>query len=251
MLLKDKVIIVTGGGQGIGRAFALRLAQEGARVAIAEINAEKARAVAAEIKAGGGQALPLPTDVSDPESAGAMARATVEAYGRIDVLVNNAAIYYGLEMKPFDQISPEAWKRLMAVNVDGLFYCARAVVPYMRRQGSGRIINMTSGAFHLPVPGIAHYITSKGAVIGFTRALACELGEDGINVNAIAPGFTMSEASKVLAGPALAEAIASRQCIKRSEQPEDLVGALVWLASDDSAFFTGQTMTVDGGTSFH
>jgi len=251
MLLKDKVIIVTGGGQGIGRAFALRLAEEGAQVVIAEINAQNAAAVAAEIKAVGGEALALPTDVSDPESALAMARATVETYARIDVLVNNAAIYYGLEMKPFDQITLQEWKKLMAVNVDGLFYCARAVVPQMRQQGSGRIINITSGAFHLPVPGIAHYITSKGAVIGFTRALACELGQDGINVNAIAPGFTMSEASKVLAGPELAEAIASRQCIKRSEEPEDLAGALVWLASDDSAFFTGQTMTVDGGTSFH
>jgi 3-oxoacyl-[acyl-carrier protein] reductase len=251
MVLEGKVIIVTGGGQGIGRAFAVRLAEEGARVVIAEINAQKAQSVADEIASLGGEALALPTDVSDPESAEEMARATMATYGQIDVLVNNAAVYYGLQMKPFDKISLEEWRQLMAVNVDGLFYCTRAVIPHMRKRGSGRIINLTSGAFHLPVPGIAHYITSKGAVIGFTRALACELGGDGINVNAIAPGFTMSEASKVLAGPELADAIASRQCIRRSEQPEDLVGALVFLASDDSAFFTGQTMTVDGGTSFH
>jgi len=251
MVLKGKVIIVTGGGQGIGRAFALRLAEEGAKVVIAEINLQKAREVADEITSQGGEALALPTDVSDPESAEEMARVTMATYGQIDVLVNNAAIYYGLQMKPFHEISVEEWRQLMAVNVDGLFYCARAVIPHMRKRGNGRIINMTSGAYHLPVPGIAHYITSKGAVIGFTRALACELGGDGINVNAIAPGFTMSEASKVLAGPDLADAIASRQCIRRSEQPEDLVGALVFLASDDSAFFTGQTMTVDGGTSFH
>jgi 3-oxoacyl-[acyl-carrier protein] reductase len=251
MSLNEKVVIITGSGQGIGRSFALRLAQESARIVVAEINVEKAKIVAQEIRDRGGEALAIPTDVSDPESAEVMARATMQAYGQIDVLVNNAAIYYGLEMKPFDQISLGEWRRLMAVNVDGLFYCARAVVPYMRKQGHGRIINLASGAFHLPVPGIAHYIASKGAVIGFTRALACELGDSGINVNAIAPGFTLSEASKVLAGPELAEAIASRQCIHRSEQPEDLAGALVFLASDDSAFFTGQTMTVDGGTSFH
>lgn len=251
MHLKGKVIIVTGGGQGIGRAFALRLAEEGARVAIAEINEANGRAVVEEIKARGGEALAVRTDVSDPASAEAMAGATVEAFGRIDGLVNNAAIYYGLQMKPFDQLALDDWRRLMAVNVDGVFFCARAVVPHMKRQGGGRIVNMTSGSFHLPVPGIAHYIASKGAVIGFTRALACELGEFGITVNAIAPGFTMSEASKVLAGPELAHAIASRQCLKRSEEPEDLCGALVFLCSDDSAFFTGQTMTVDGGTSFH
>lgn len=251
MRLQNKSVIVTGAGQGIGRAFAQGLADEGAKVVIAEINSENANAVADEITANGGVALALPTDVSDPDSTEQMARMTIETYGSIDVLVNNAAIYYGLQMKPFDEISLEEWRRLMAVNVDSLFYCSRAVVPHMRKQGEGRIINMASGAFHLPVPGIAHYITSKGAVIGFTRALACDLGDAGIRVNAIAPGFVMTEASRKLAGPELAEAIASRQCIKRSQEAEDLVGAVIFLASDDSAFFTGQTMTVDGGTSFH
>ncbi|MFQ6015874.1 MAG: SDR family NAD(P)-dependent oxidoreductase [Anaerolineae bacterium] len=251
MRLKDKVIIVTGAGQGIGRAFALRLAAEGGKVVIAEINYPRAEAVAAEIKAQGGEALAIETDVSDEESVKSMVQQAADTYGRIDVLVNNAAIYYGLEMKSFEEISLEEWNRLMAVNVTGLFLCSKAVFPYMKAQGKGKIINMSSGAFHLPVPGLAHYITSKGAVIGFTRALACDLGDYGINVNAIAPGFVLSEASKKLAGPELAEAIASRQCFKRSEQPEDLAGTLVFLASDDSDFLTGQTLTVDGGTSFH
>ena len=251
MQLKNKHVIITGGGQGIGREFAIGVAEQGASVVIAEINLEKAGAVADDINMLGGDALAIHTDVSDPASVNSMVAQTIEKYGRIDVLVNNAAIYYGLQMKPFDELSIEEWKHLMAVNVDGIFYCARAAVPHMRKKGSGRIVNIASGAFHLPVPGISHYIASKGAVIGFTRALACELGDAGITVNAIAPGFVMTEASKVLAGPEMAQAIASRQCIKRSQEAEDLVGALIFLASDDSAFFTGQTMTVDGGTSFH
>lgn len=251
MRLQGKVIIVTGGGQGLGRSFALALAAEGAAVVVAEINEARGSAVAQEITARGRQALFVGTDVSDAAQADEMARITHQTYGRIDGLVNNAAIYYGLKMKPFDTLSLEEWRRIMEVNVDGPFYCARAVVPFMRAQGSGRIINVASGAYHLPVPGIAHYIASKGAVVGFTRALACELGEAGITVNAIAPGFTLSEASRVLAGQELADAIAARQCIKRSEMPEDLNGAVLFLASDDSSFITGQTLTVDGGTSFH
>ncbi len=251
MRLENKVCIITGGGQGIGEAIAMRLAVEGARVVIAEINAENAQRVAGEINAMAGEALALPTDISDTESVTEMAKTTIEKYGRIDVLMNNAAVYAGLKMKPFDEISADEWQRVMAVNLNGMFYCTRAVVPYMRQQGFGRVINMTSGAFHLPVPGLAHSITSKGAIIGFTRALACELGDSGITVNAIAPGFVMTKASLELAPPGMAEAIASRQCIKRSEQSEDIVGTVVFLASDDSAFMTGQTLTVDGGTSFH
>ena len=146
MLLKDKVIIITGGGQGIGRVFAHRMVKEGAKVVIAEINAESARSVVKELKSLDGDAIAIQTDVSNPESAEAMAQETVDKFGRIDVLVNNAAIYYGLQMKPFEEIGLDEWRQLMAVNVDGLFYCSRAVVPSMREQGSGRIINLTSGA---------------------------------------------------------------------------------------------------------
>ena len=250
MLLKDKVIIVTGGGSGIGKQYALRVAKEGAKVVIAEIKEEEARKVGQEIEEMGGEALVIKTDVSDEKSTEEMAKKTADRFGRIDVLINNAAIYYGITMRPFDMWTVEEWDRLMAVNVKGCWLCAKAVFPYMKEQGKGKIINISSGTYFIGQPMLLHYVTSKGAVVGFTRALARELGEYNITVNAVAPGFTMTEASLMIVDNAPAgmqEMVANMQAFKRPQQPEDLPGTIVFLSSDDSDFITGQTICVDGG----
>ncbi len=249
MKLKDKVAVITGGGRGIGRAYALGFAKEGAKVVIAEIVLENAQAVAAEIEDEGGAAIAVKTDVSKEKDTREMARLAIEKFGGIDILVNNAAIYYGIGMKPFHVISEEEWDRMMAVNVKGGWMCTKAVVPQMQSQGSGKIINVASGTFFAGLPMMLHYVTSKGAAIAMTRALARELGAFGINVNCISPGFTMSEASKDMPGipPGFTEQLVSMQCIKRPEQPNDLVGTAVFLASDKSDWITGQTLEVDGG----
>jgi 3-oxoacyl-[acyl-carrier protein] reductase len=251
MRLDGKVAIVTGAGQGIGRAYALRLAQEGARVAVAEIQAAKGEETADAIRAAGGEALALPTDVSDEASAEAMARATAERFGRIDVLVNNAAVFYGVQRKPFDQLTVAEWDRLMAVNVRGVWLCCKAVVPYMRRQGEGgKIVNIASDTVLSGIPFLLHYVSSKGAVIAMTRALARELGPDNICVNAVAPGFTLSEAGKGAPAETAERSVAGRP-LHRPEVPEDLVGTIVYLASPDSNFVTGQTLAVNGGYVLH
>jgi 3-oxoacyl-[acyl-carrier protein] reductase len=223
MLLKDKVAIVTGAGRGIGRAIALRYAQEGAKVVIAEIVQENAEKVAQEIIDAGGEALGLKTDVSSEEDTLRMAKRTIDRFGRIDVLVNNAAIFYGLPLKFFDEFTVDEWDRLMAVNLKGAWLCSKAVV--------------------------SHYTVSKGGIVGLTRVLANELGEHGINVNAVAPAFTMSEAGLRMSGenPGMKEGCAELQCFKRSGETDDLVGTFVFLASDDSDFVTGQTLESDGG----
>jgi NAD(P)-dependent dehydrogenase (short-subunit alcohol dehydrogenase family) len=245
--LQNRVAIITGAGQGLGRAFAKAFAAQGAMPVIAERNAERADAVAAEIAAAGGRARAIATDVADPESVERMAKAVEAEFGRIDILVNNAALFSTLEMRPFDQIPLDEWDTVLRVNVTGAFLCARAVVAAMRRAKWGRIINMASGAVTLGRPNYLHYITSKAALDGMTRSLARELGADGITVNAILPGATFTEIERKTVTPEQKAKIIAMQCIPRPEVPADLVGTVLFLASDAAAFLTGQAITVDGG----
>src|SRR5215468_7893134 len=245
--LDGRVAIITGAGQGIGRAFAKAFAAEGAIPIIAERNRERGEAVAAEIVAASGQARAITTDVADPKSVAAMAKEVEAAYGRIDILINNAAIFSTLEMRPFDQIPLQEWDQVLRVNVTGPFLCSRAVVPAMRRAQWGRIINMASGAVSLGRPNYLHYIASKGALDAMSRSMARELGRDGITVNAILPGATFTEIERKTVSPEQKERIIAMQCIPRAEGPEDLVGTVLFLASGASGFLTGQAITVDGG----
>jgi 3-oxoacyl-[acyl-carrier protein] reductase len=257
MQLEGRVVIITGAGQGIGRAYALRAAREGARVVVAEIQADRGEQTAAEIRAAGGEAIAVATDVADEASTAAMARAAWERWGRIDGLVNNAARFYGVERRPFDQLTVEQWDRVMAVNARGVWLCCKAVVPYMRRQApltpdgaAGKIVNIASDTVFSGVPFFVHYVASKGAVVALTRALARELGDDRICVNAVAPGFTESEAG-LAAGEETARRAVAGRALKRPERPEDLAGTVVYLLSADSDFVTGQTLVVNGGYVMH
>src|SRR5215468_5457644 len=187
------------------------------------------------------------TDVADPDSVAAMARAVDSEFGRIDILINNAAIFSTLTMRPFDQIPLDEWEDVLRVNVTGAFLCARAVVPAMRRARWGRIINMASGAVTLGRPNYLHYIASKAALDGMTRSLARELGPDRITVNAILPGATFTEIERKTVTPEQKARIVAMQCIPRPETPQDLIGTVLFLACDAASFLTGQALTVDGG----
>ena len=248
--LQRRVAIVTGAARGLGRAFCLGLAKEGAVVSAADLDLAGAQETAEQIVAGGGQAIAVSVDVSDEAAAQRMAARTAERWGRIDILINNAAIYAGLERKMFDAISPAEWDRVMAVNLKGPWLCARAVFPWMQAQRSGKIINVASAVFFSGSALWAHYVASKGGVIGLTRALAKELGDYGITINAVAPGFTLTEASQSLIPNAERYGV-DRGALKRAEQPEDVVGLVVFLASPASDFITGQTIIVDGGRQFN
>ena len=251
--LKDKVVIVTGGGHGIGRAYCLGFGQAGSRVVVADIDKPAADQVSAEVmQQHGAQAVALHTDVADEKSTKEMAAAVMQHFGRVDVLINNAAIFATIPMNRgrIETIDPAEWDRLMAVNLKGLFFCCRAVLPSMRAQKSGKIINIASGTVFAGSPGRIHYVTSKMATIGFTRTLAREVGDDNINVNVLAPGNTLSEENPSQEVIRLRESSAGLRALKRIQMPQDVVGAMLFMASPLSDFITGQTVNVDGGISF-
>lgn len=249
MILDGKVGVITGAAQGIGRAYALEVAKHGAKVAVADI--ADASVTAKLIEDAGGQALSVTVDVSDEASVERMAEQVLDKFEVVDFLVNNAAIYGSLTLKYWADLSVEEWDGLMAVNVRGPWLVSKAFAPSMSARHKGKIINISSATAHLGMAGSLHYITSKAGIIGMTRAMARELGDFGINVNVITPGFTMSDASLRIMDesgmPSLVDMVVANQCFKRTEQPEDLVGTVVFLASDLSDFITGQVINVDGG----
>jgi NAD(P)-dependent dehydrogenase (short-subunit alcohol dehydrogenase family) len=236
--LEGKVAIVTGGAQGIGRAIVQGLEGEGATVVVADLDPPE-----------GG----IRADVSAEADVEAMVRETVEQHGGVDILVNNAGLYATLPMRPFTEIPLDEWHRVMDVNVASMFLTCRAIVPVMRARGGGKIVNISSGTPFRGVPFLLHYVTSKGAIVAFTRALANELGKDSIHVNCVAPGFTMSDG--VMANPEVIEklrdASVAARTIQRDQLPEDVVGAVVFLCTPAADFITGQTMVIDGGQYFH
>ena len=246
---KDKVAVITGAANGIGQAFAKRLAEDGAHIAVADM-ADASETVKL-VEAAGRNAMAAVCDVANESSVAAMAREVQQKFGRVDIVVNCAGIY---PQQDFAGMNFADWRRVLSINLDGTFLVTAAFVPGMRERKWGRIVNMASSTFGSVTTGFAHYVASKGGVIGFTRALAGDLAADGITVNAIAPGLTRSPgtiARKPRPGFANMDeefvAVAGLQAIKRPEVPEDLVGALSFLTSDDAAFMTGQTLNVDGG----
>jgi 3-oxoacyl-[acyl-carrier protein] reductase len=249
-VLEGKVVIITGAGRGIGRAFALRFAEEGAKLLLPDISLERAEDAVKEIKAKGGEAVAMKADISDENDTKKMAEKVMHQYGKVDILINNAAVWYGLEITPWDAWTVEDWDRIFAVNVRGTWLCCKAIAPLMIRQSKGKIINISSGVAKAPVAQLwLPYSCSKGAVYTLTHALARALGPSGINVNAIAPGHTASEASLVQRDSEKAFKIGiSERSIQRREEPADLVGTAVFLASADSDFITGQVIYVDGGS---
>jgi 3-oxoacyl-[acyl-carrier protein] reductase len=248
--LRDRVVIITGGGQGIGRAYALQFAAQGAIPVIAEYNEEPGRRVRAEVEAAGGKSLFVKTDVSDQASVDAMVRATLDELGRIDCLINNAAVLSRITMAPFWKLPVEEWRRAMDVNVTGAFLCSRAVVPTMQERQWGRIINVCSGTVIMGRENYLHYVTSKSAAIGMTRAMARELGAWTITVNCFWPGVTKTEIERPSVPSHAFDSMVQMQAIKRLSKTDDAAKAVMFLCSDDAGFITGQSMLVDGGLVF-
>jgi NAD(P)-dependent dehydrogenase (short-subunit alcohol dehydrogenase family) len=245
--LDGKVALVTGAAQGIGRAIADGLSGEGARIVVADLRGAED---AAGAYAGG---VGLTVDVADEAAVEGMVAETLERCGGLDVLVNNAGLYASLAMRPFTEIPLDEWRRVMDVNVASMFLTCRAAVPAMRERGGGAIVNISSGTPFRGVPFLLHYVTSKGAIVAFTRALARELGRDGIRVNCVAPGFTMSDGVKehpeVI--DQLRDVSVAARTIQRDQLPDDVVGAVAYLAGPAASFVTGQTIVIDGGQYFH
>lgn len=251
MSLKDRVIIVTGAGTGIGKTCALQAARRGAKIAVADIDANSAEKSAKDIRALGTECIPVAVDISKEEDITRMAKAVYDHYKRIDVLVNNAGLWGTLRRKPFQELSVEEWDNVMAVNLRGVFLAIKGVFPYMHDQGYGKIVNISSGTQFFGSPFLLHYVTSKSGVLGLTRSVARELGEYGIRVNAVAPGLVMTEGSLANTGRDRVEQLATQAILKRVATPEDIVGPILFLAGPDSDFMTGQTLVVDGGVTLH
>jgi 3-oxoacyl-[acyl-carrier protein] reductase len=251
--LKDKVVIITGGGHGIGKAYCIGFGKAGSQVVVADIDKPAAEHVAAQItEKVRCDSLAVHVDVSNEKSTKDMTAAALQRFGRIDVLVNNAAIFATIPMNRgrIETITPEEWDKLMAVNLKGLFFCCRAVLPAMRARKSGKIINIASGTVFNGSPGRIHYVTSKAGTIGFTRTLAREVGDDNIQVNVLAPGNTLSEENPTDEMIRFRQSSVGNRALKRVQVPQDLVGVMLFLASPLSDFVTGQTINVDGGISF-
>jgi 3-oxoacyl-[acyl-carrier protein] reductase len=248
MSFEGKTIIITGAAQGIGRQYAHAFAAAGGAVAIVDLNGAAAQSVAAEI---GDKAVAIETDVSDKASVDAMAQTVMDRFGRIDVLVNNAAIFSTLKMKPFTEVSAEEFDTVMGVNARGVFFCCQAVAGPMRAQGSGKIINISSSVVVTGRANYAHYIASKGAVIGMTRALATELGPDNINVNAISPHGIVTEVPRETIREDQWADIIAAQALKRKGSSEDMIGSVMFLASSQSDYMTGQTLNLDAGLRYN
>jgi NAD(P)-dependent dehydrogenase (short-subunit alcohol dehydrogenase family) len=251
MRLKDRVAIVTGGSTGIGLAIARRLAEEGAAVVIADVKG--AGEAAASLSGGTRNVASAEADVSSEASVASLVSNTFDRLGRIDILVNNAAVSATLALTPFEKLTVAEWRHVLDVNTIGTFLCCRAVAPHMRAQKSGRIVNIASGTAFKGAPFLLHYVASKGAIISMTRSLARELGSDNVTVNAVSPGYTLSEGN--LGNPdfltAHRQAAIAGRALPRDAYPEDLVGAVAFLASDDAAFMSGQILAVDGGSVMH
>jgi NAD(P)-dependent dehydrogenase (short-subunit alcohol dehydrogenase family) len=250
--VRERTVVVTGGARGIGRVYAEAFASAGMRVVLADVYAAEGETVARGIRDQGGKALAVRADISQEKDVQAMAEAAAREFGGIDALVNNASLMSSLPRRPWDEIPLEEWDRVMAVDLRGLFLCCRAVVPHMKKRGKGKIVNISSTRVLEGTPNRLHYTTAKAGVLGFTRALARELGADRINVNAVLPGLTLSD-TQVASSPAsyLAAKEDKSRALGRSQYPEDLVGTVLYLLSDASDYVTGQSFTVDGGKVMH
>jgi NAD(P)-dependent dehydrogenase (short-subunit alcohol dehydrogenase family) len=248
--LEGKVAIITGASRGIGRALALRFAEEGARLLLTTTNPERAADVVKEIKAKGGEAVAIEADISDENDTKKIAEKVMQQYGKVDILINNAGIWYGVKAKPWDAWTIEDWDRMFAVNVKGTWLCCKAIAPLMIKQARGKIINISSHIIKVPdAQFFLAYALSKAALYTLTQCLARALGPSGINVNAIGPGYTATEASLGQSGSEQTfEHVIAAQSLKRREEPEDLVGTAVFLASKDADFISGQFIIVDGGS---
>jgi 3-oxoacyl-[acyl-carrier protein] reductase len=251
MRIKNKVAIITGGGQGLGKAFAEKYAQEGAKVVIADKSENTSQKVVDKIISRGQEAVVIKTDITSEESTRLMTEKVLEKYGKVDILVNNAAFFTAIKIKPVEELTLEEWDTLMDVNLKGLFLCCKSVIPQMKAQKSGKIINISSATFFMGKPYYIHYVTSKAGVIGFTRALAREVGDWNINVNCITPGYMKTEIARETTTPEVEKMIINRQIIKRVGVPSDLLGLMVFLASNESDFMSGQTVNIDGGDNLH